>query len=97
MEGVNKHVVGEGLDIVEQQWLVGQINDFLEATSGEPISIAASETRVQVSLIVITIHHSNNFYYHHDHYFCFVFIIIVIIIIVILNIVTVISLLLSLQ
>lgn len=48
VEGVNKHVVGEGLDIVEQQWLVGHINEFLEATNGEPVSIAASESRVQV-------------------------------------------------
>jgi hypothetical protein len=48
VEGVNKHVVGEGLDIVEQQWLVSQINDFLEATGGEPITLPPAENRAKV-------------------------------------------------
>ena len=45
MEGVNQHVVGEGLDVVEQQWLAAQINEFLESIRGTAVTIPVTEDR----------------------------------------------------
>lgn len=50
IEGVNKHVFGEGLDVVEQQWLVSEINGWLEGSRGSPIEIDTTEDRAQVLL-----------------------------------------------
>jgi hypothetical protein len=50
IEGVNKHVFGEGLDIVEQQWLVSELNGWLESRRGSPIEIDTTEDRAQVRL-----------------------------------------------
>ena len=50
IEGVNKHVFGEGLDVVEQQWLVSEINGWLEGSRGSPIDIDTTEDRAQVPL-----------------------------------------------
>lgn len=47
VEGVNKHVIGEGLDLVEQQWLVAQLNSFLEEARGSVIQIEVTEDRSQ--------------------------------------------------
>ena len=45
VEGVRKHVFGEGLDVVEQQWLVAQLNDFLEGVKGRKVEISPAEDR----------------------------------------------------
>jgi hypothetical protein len=50
IEGVNKHVFGEGLDVVEQQWLVSEINGWLEGSRGSPVDIDVTEDRAQVPL-----------------------------------------------
>lgn len=49
IEGVNKHVFGEGLDVVEQQWLVSELNGWLEAQRGSPVAIDTTEDRAQVT------------------------------------------------
>jgi hypothetical protein len=50
IEGVNKHVFGEGLDVVEQQWLVSELNGWLEGSRGSPVDIDTTEDRAQVPL-----------------------------------------------
>lgn len=43
---MKQHVVGEGLDVVEQQWLAAQINEFLERVRGTAVTIPITEDRV---------------------------------------------------
>jgi len=49
VEGVNKHALGETLDVVEQQWLVSQINEHLEHVRGSTIDIPITVERVKIS------------------------------------------------